>query len=298
MEHHITIGPYWNIGKLQRVPRHRLSYLEFGDSSNEQVVFCVHGLSRNAHDFDYLANALSKDFRVIAVSMPGRGSSEWFKDAKYYNYHTYIHDIRHILKTLKIPSVHFIGTSMGGLIGMALATYYSKHIRTLVINDVGPEVPKATLSRMEKYLNADPAFSTISDAKTHMKTILKYFGITEEEHWEHVTKYSTVMRGDGKYGMHYDKRVLQGKSEERKSPSRHHDSQFIDLWHLWYKVRCPVLLIHGANSDILVGSTITKMRSIRDFDLYTIPDSGHAPALFVKRDTDAVHKWIIAQLST
>ncbi|MES2215182.1 MAG: alpha/beta hydrolase [Pseudomonadota bacterium] len=296
IEHNITISPYWNIRKLQIVPKHRVSYLEFGDPNNKEVALCIHGISRNAHDFDYLSQALSKDFRVISINMPGRGSSEWFKNAKYYNYHTYIHDILHILKKLRIPSVHYVGTSMGGLIGMAIATYYRKYIKTLVINDVGPEIPKSTIVRMEKYLGLDPVFDTEDAAKVHMKMILKNFGISEDVHWDYITKNSIALRSDGKYRLHYDPRVLEGKSEERR-PSRYHDQNFIDLWYIWHKVIHPLLLIHGENSDILLSSTIAKMQSTRDFDIHRVANAGHAPALFDVKDIEVIHKWLTLKSS-
>lgn len=289
---YITIGPYWSFRKLQRVPAHKISYLEFGDINNTNILLCIHGLTRNAHDFDYLATEISKDYRVICIDMVGRGDSEWFQNRKYYQYDTYVKDIILFLKSLNIHSLDFLGTSMGGLIGMAISTYYPKYIKNLVINDVGPELPKQTLKRIRKYINLNPEFNNLDEAETHIRIILKYFGITEDEHWKHITKYSVAATQNGKYKLKYDPMVTAGDKNSNDDTSDH--KAMIELWYLWKKITVPVLLIQGLQSDILLESTIKKMKSFRDFDIHEV-DAGHAPALLQKTDIKVIYDWLLSK---
>lgn len=292
MRNIITLGPYFNFLKLQFVPRHTISYLEWGDKNNKDVLICVHGLTRNALDFEYIGKALSKDFRVIAIDLPGRGKSSWLANKNHYNYNSYVKDVILLLKHLSIDSAGFIGTSMGGIIGMAIASYYPKYINFLVINDVGPELPKKTVKRIEKYVNLDISFTSLYEAKGHMKNIFKHFGIIEEKDWDHITDNSIRLCDDNKYRLSYDPNILEGTSLRKAESLAKTNEEFIDLWYLWKKVKCPSLLIHGKNSDILLESTIEKMYLYRDFDLYEIENAGHAPALIHKNDIEMIHKWV------
>jgi len=285
LRHTITLGPYWNILKFQRIPAHKITYLEWGDPSNDKVLICVHGLTRNANDFDYVGPALANDFRVISIDMAGRGSSDWLENKKHYNYHTYIKDILLFMKAKNLKSAYWLGTSMGGLIGMCLATYYPKYIKAMVLNDIGPEMPNRTLDRIRKYTSKEATFDTLNEAEQFIKIIFKYFGIKEEEHWKHITQTSLVLCLDGKYRLNYDSGVAEKATKANRT-------EFLDLWYLWKKVYCPVLLIHGAKSDILLSSTIEKMKKYRDFDLHTIEEAGHAPYLVYEHDIKAIKDWL------
>ncbi len=287
----IEIGPYWSFLKFQRIPKHTLSYVEWGKSSNPNIIFCVHGLARNAHDFDHIAEHLSKDYRIIAIDLPGRGKSEWLKNKNHYNYHTYVKDVLLLLKKLSITSVNWVGSSMGGIMGMIMSTYYPKYIKTLILNDVGPELPKKTIARIEKYVHLDPSFEKLSEAAQHIKRIYKNFGITSEKDWNHITQNSIRLYPDNKYRLSYDPRVTEGTSS-KKASSKRDSKDWINLWYLWEKITCPVLLIHGTKSDILLASTIEKMQKSRDFDLHTIKEVGHAPALIHQPDIESIYAWL------
>lgn len=292
MRNIIALGPYFNFLKLQFIRQHNISYLEWGEKNNKDIVLCLHGLTRNALDFEYIGEALSKNFRVIAIDLPGRGKSSWLANKNHYNYNTYVKDVILLLKRLSINSVHFIGTSMGGIIGMAIATYYPKYIRSLVINDVGPELPKNTVKRIEKYVNLDISFASLNEAKGHIKKIFKHFGIIEEKDWDHITYNSVRLCDDNKYRLSYDPNILEGTSLRKTESSKNIRDEFIDLWYLWKKIKCPSLLIHGKKSDILLNSTIEKMYLYRDFDLYEIENAGHAPALIHKNDIEMIDSWL------
>lgn len=283
----VTIPSYWSFLKFQLIPTHKITYLEWGDPENDRVLICVHGLTRNANDFDYIAEALKNNFRIISIDMAGRGGSDWLKNKNHYNYHTYIKDILLFMKALGIKSAYWLGTSMGGLIGMCLATYYPRRIQAMVLNDIGPEMPNRTLDRIRKYSGKETAFDAFEEAEQFIKIIFKYFGIKTEEHWRHITETSIAQGLDGKYRLNYD----PGVSEKATRKNR---TEMLDLWYLWKKVKCPVMLIHGAKSDILLTSTIDKMKKYRDFDLYTVDEAGHAPALVYEKDIDAIKDWLVS----
>jgi pimeloyl-ACP methyl ester carboxylesterase len=127
---------------------HEVRLLEWGDPRNEKVLICVHGLSRNAHDFDFLAMALEKDYRVICPDMAGRGDSPNLKQKEWYDYETYVGDMLYIMDQYGLDTVDWVGTSMGGIIGMVIAAQFPKRIKTLVLNDIGPFIPKESLERI------------------------------------------------------------------------------------------------------------------------------------------------------
>lgn len=283
--HSITIPAYWNFMKLQRIPEHKISYLEWGDPNNDKVVVCVHGLTRNSYDFEDLGTLLAQDYRVISIDMPGRGSSDWFANKNHYNYPAYIKDLVLFIKAMKLPSVYWVGTSMGGLLGMCLATYYPKYIKAMVINDVGPEIPNRTLDRIRKYTGKEAVFDSFEEGQQFMKVIFKYCGVKDEVHWKRLAETSLMQGNDGKYRLNYDTGVSE-KATRKNRP------EMLDLWYLWKKVNCPVLLIHGAKSDILLSSTIEKMRRYREFDLHVVEEAGHAPALVYERDLEVIKEWL------
>lgn len=281
----ISIEPYINWFKLQRIPRHKISYLEFGDPNNNNVIICAHGLTRNAHDFDKLAKALTHSFRVIAINYPGRGDSDYFDNKWHYNYHVYTKDTLLFLKKLSIKNPIWLGTSMGGLIGMILASKYQKIFKGMILNDIGPHMPISTISRIEKYARQTILFDNLNDAKKHLKMIYSQFGINTEEDWDYITKHSFILNKSGKYQMNYDSSVVNGVKTNSKSKD-------INIWSIWHKILCPLLVIHGAKSDILLQSTIDKMKKTKNFDLYTVNEAGHAPALLGLDQIEAVNKWL------
>ena len=282
----IKIGPYINWAGLSCVPGHKIAYLEFGDPSNSNVIVCAHGLTRNAHDFDKIAGELSKNFRVIAIDYPGRGSSDLFENSKNYNYRVYLKDTVLLLKELGIKQCIWLGTSMGGIIGMVMASRYPKLFKALVINDVGPFISSAPLVKIGNYAKQKKSFSTISECKEHLKLIYAPFGISSEEDWDHMTKYSFRLTDNGKYVMSYDPAIVSGmKSSSGKAKD-------VNLWFVWNKINCKMLVVHGAKSDILQQPTIDQMKKTKDFDLYVVGYAGHAPSLMSYDQIDHVKSWI------
>lgn len=283
---------------------HHLAYQEWGaPTSSHPPVICVHGLTRNSHDFDALANYLSTQGRyVICPDVVGRGESDWFNDSHHYHFKQYIIDMSVLIARVDAAKVDWIGTSMGGLIGMMMAAMPNTPIRRLIMNDVGPQLPVHALWRMAKFAKA-PNFFSKEEAKNYFKKVYADFGNLSEEQWLRFTEHSIKEYSPGLYKVKVDPSITEGKGvgqfmkEFVHSPYKALEGVLydMDLWALWHEVKCPVLIIHGRKSDLLLPSHIQKMQKTHaEVDLLEIADAGHAPALLELMH----HKKIAAWLST
>lgn len=250
---------------------HRMAYLEWGNPDNPQVLICVHGLTRNARDFDALAADLSRHYRVICPDVVGRGLSDYLIDPAAYSLPQYVADMVTLIARLDVAQVDWLGTSMGGLIGMALAAQGHGPIQRLVLNDVGPLLDVASLQRIAAYVGSDPSFSNLDAAVAYFKQIGAPFGPLTEAQWWHLTQTSVSQRPDGSWGLRYDPRI----AEPFKAALT---DQSIDLWPLYQAIRCPTLAIRGAESDLLSRETWQQMQSCGPrAKLAEIQGVGHAP---------------------
>jgi pimeloyl-ACP methyl ester carboxylesterase len=282
----IEIGPFINWLQVQRIPKHRLSYLEYGNPRNKNVIVCAHGLTRNAHDFDKVASHLKDKFRVISISYPGRGNSDYFINKKHYNYQVYIKDSFIFLKKLGIQNPIWLGTSMGGLIGMAMASLKPKIFKGLILNDIGPSLRGNVLAKIRKYAAIDSSFENFEAAKSHLKVIYSQFGIHKEEDWDYMTEHSFNIEEDGKFYMNYDPEIVHGMQVNQAKPKD------VNLWSVWNKIICPLMVVHGAKSDILDQTLIEKMKQTKNFHLHTVNYAGHAPALVTEDQIQAIKSWV------
>lgn len=281
----IKVGPYINFLPLQYIPEHKISYVEFGDPQNKNVIICAHGLTRNAHDFDKIAEELSKDYRVISLSYPGRGDSENFKKTSHYNYTTYIKDTLLFLNKLKIKKPIWLGTSMGGIIGMVLASKFKNIFKGLILNDIGAFIDSAPLVKIAAYAKKTVILDDLESAKEHLKLIYGQSGIKNEEDWDYLTKYSVISTFGGKYKMNYDPAITKGIRNVKSQKD-------VDLWSVWNKIKCKILLIHGIKSQVLTKSTVEKMQKTKDFDLYEIKYAGHTPSLTNSNEIEHIKSWL------
>src|SRR5574343_1546953 len=183
---------------------HRMAYTEWGARDNPRVLVCVHGLTRNGRDFDALAEAMSAHYRVICPDVVGRGKSAHLRDPAAYGIPQYVADMVTLIARLNVDTVHWVGTSMGGLIGMALAAQEGTPIRRLVLNDVGPLITVETLQRIATYVGSDPDWATFDEALAYVKLISAPFGALTEAQWLHLTETSVAQRSDGRWGFRYD----------------------------------------------------------------------------------------------
>jgi len=263
-----------------------LSFMDFGERSRDRVVMCVHGLTRNGRDFDRLAVAMVKDFRVIEVDVAGRGRSGWLADKSEYNYPTYLKHMAALLDYRGLQQVDWVGTSMGGLIGMFLAAQPESPIRRLVLNDVGPFIPKAALERIGARVGQDPRFKRLQDAALYFQEIYADFGVPDELGWSDLTLHSTTRQEDGTYALHYDPAI----GEVFKTAL-----DDVDLWAVWDAITCPVLVLRGERSDVLSRETAQEMtRRGPKAEVVEFAGCGHAPALMSEEQIRVVHDWLLS----
>jgi pimeloyl-ACP methyl ester carboxylesterase len=251
---------------------HRVAYTEWGQASAQPPVICVHGLTRNGRDFDYLARGLEADGRqVFCPDIVGRGKSDWLANAANYNYAQYLTDMTVLIARTGAESVDWVGTSMGGLIGMLLAADTNTPIRRLVINDAGPFIPLIALKRIGGYVGQSPVFDDLEGVERHMREIYAPFGDLSDENWRHLARYGARTVASNKLSLAWDPAIAQ--------PILTID-QDVDLWPAYDRIRCPVLLLHGLQSDVLSTPIAQEMtRRGPRAKLVEFPKIGHAPAL-------------------
>jgi pimeloyl-ACP methyl ester carboxylesterase len=267
---------------------HRMHYYDWGDPENSRVVICVHGLTRNGRDFDFLAQALSRDFRIVCPDVAGRGRSDWLESKQDYGYAQYTADMTALLARVTAgaeKTIYWVGTSMGGLLGIIMAAMPKNPIRKLVVNDAGMLVPKAALERLALYVGKDPRFATLDALEAHVRHISAPFGALSDEQWRHLTVHSAKQHADGTWGFRYDPAIANAFSGELND---------IDLSAYWDAVRCPTLLLRGADSDILLRATAEAMtqRGLRA-TLVEFQAVGHAPMLMLDEQVTAVRDFLL-----
>ncbi len=266
--------------------KRKLALSEWGSETNKHVLFCVHGLSRNARDFDYLAHAMSSDYRVIALDIAGRGKSDWLMDKQAYSYDTYVNDCRFVLNVLGIKRVDWLGTSMGGLIGMLIAAQSPQLIHRLILNDIGPHISSRSLRRILKYVQNNRLFNDRAAIEAMLKIKLSTFGLKEDEHWKHMIEHSIEEVEDGKFRFNYDPAIIKKPLPGQPIPD-------IELFDLWYAVPHPTLVIRGSESDVLTEKTAQSMeRSGPLPTLVTIEGVGHAPTLMEENQISIIRNWL------
>lgn len=265
---------------------HRLAYVEWGDPMSSRVAVCVHGLTRTGRDFDPLAQALAAEgWRVVCPDMPGRGESDWLAQPADYDFPVYLNDLVALLARLQVDTVDWIGTSMGGLLGMTLAAKAGTPLRRLVLNDVGAVLSKQGLERIRGYVGLETTFESRPEAEARLRALLAGFGPLTEPHFAHLADHSLKPAEGGGVRFHYDPAI---GTAMRAAPLAD-----IDLWPLWDAVRCPVLLLHGAESDLLTAETAAAMTGRGPAcRLVTLPGIGHAPSLMPAEQISVIVDWL------
>jgi pimeloyl-ACP methyl ester carboxylesterase len=265
---------------------HRVAYTEWAGPAGAPTVLCVHGLTRNGRDFDDLAHALSRRFRVVCPDVVGRGRSEWLSHAGDYGYPLYLADMAALIARLDVAEIHLVGTSMGGLIGMMLAAQQGTPIRRLVMNDVGPLIAKEGLLRIATYVGADPVFTDLAALETYLREVSASFGTLSDAQWRHLAEHGARRRPDGTLGRAYDPAIAEAFKTVKDD---------IDLWPVWDAIRCPTLVLRGADSDLLRSADAAAMtaRGPRAW-LVEFPGIGHAPALMAADQIAVIEDFLAA----
>lgn len=268
---------------------HRMAYAEWGDPANPDVVVCVHGLTRNGRDFDDLARALAPNYRVVCPDVVGRGQSDWLPDGVGYDFPQYVADMVTLLARLDVERVRWIGTSMGGLIGMALATAPDTPIRQMILNDVGPLIPAASLARIGEYLGVAPAFPSLAAVEGFIRAVATPFGTLTDAQWRHLTETSARQDADGQWRLRYDPAIAENFK-------RNATGEDIDLWSTYDAIACPTLLTRGADSDLLLHATAVAMSQRGPkARLVEFAGVGHAP-MFMNAEQIAAVSGFLAEL--
>jgi len=269
----------------------RISYAEWGPADASQVVLCVHGLTRNARDFDFLARRLaSRGARVVCPDLPGRGKSEWIPNPADYATPLYLASMAAVIARTGAEQVDWVGTSLGGHVGMEMAALPGNPIRRLVLNDFGARVAGAALQRMGAYMRLKRRFASVEELEQHFRTIHEPFGKLTDAQWRHLATHSAVKTPEGDFQQHYDPAIGRNFSWPLMVD--------VGLWHVWEKVVGPVLLLHGEDSDLLHASTVREMQKrgaaakknlVRAVE---VRGCGHAPALMADHQISLIEEFL------
>jgi len=268
----------------------RMAYWEWGDAANPRVLVCVHGLSRQGRDFDTLARSLCSEYRVVCPDVVGRGQSDWLADPAGYAIPGYVADMVTLLARLDAEVVDWVGTSMGGLIGMGLAALPGSPLRRLVLNDVGPTIEFASLQRIGTYLGAPAHWQTLEQAADALWAISQSFGPHTREQWLELTRAQVKPDGDG-LKPHYDPRIALPFRLITEEMARAGEAL---LWQAYDRLQLPVLLLRGAQSDLLAPATAEAMTQRGPkARLVAFEGVGHAPTLIQPQQVQVVRDFLM-----
>ncbi len=276
---------------------HRMGYWEWGDPANDRVLVCVHGLTRQGRDFDTLARDLSTEYRVVCPDVVGRGQSDRLPDPMGYAIPSYVADMVALVARLGVPQVDWVGTSMGGLIGLGLAALPTAAgspglVRKLVLNDVGPTIEPASLQRIGSYLGQPAQWASLDEAADALWAISRGFGPHTREQWLALTRPQLVPHESGTgYKSHYDPAIATPFKAATPEMAAFGEAL---LWQSYDRLRCPTLLLRGADSDLLSPATARAMTErgprAQRVDFAGV---GHAPTLVSPDQRAAVRGFLL-----
>ncbi len=276
---------------------HRMAYWEWnatGDAAHPRVVVCAHGLSRQGRDFDTLARAMSLHARVVCPDVVGRGQSDWLADPMGYQIPLYAADmlalLAHLHQQAPMRMLDWVGTSMGGLIGMVLCGQpglpMPVPVRRLVLNDVGPTIEWQALERIGQYLGQPAHFETLQQAADALWAISRSFGPHTPQEWLELSRAMVRPGPQGGLALHYDPAIAVPFRTLTEEAARAGEQQ---MWQLYEQITAQVLLLRGAESDLLSAQTAQQMaqRGPRA-RVVEFAGVGHAPTLVAQGQVDAV----------
>jgi pimeloyl-ACP methyl ester carboxylesterase len=265
---------------------HELHYVEWGRRNSRRVVFCAHGYSGNARDFDFLARELAQDARVICIDVAGRGGSDWLASPLHYHFGQFLADIDTVIAHAGAEEIEWVGTSMGGLLGLLLASRPTNPIRRLVLNDIGAFVPMDALQHIGRNIHAPARFDSLEALEAHLRHTHRGWGEIGDAQYRHLTRHHARRTPDGGFNLHYDPQIVRLFQPMPLAPG-------LFFWDAWYRVRCPVLLIRGETSDVFPAEVARTMREIKpDAQLVEIAGAGHAPSLMAPSQIAIVRRFL------
>ncbi len=263
---------------------HRMAYTEWGDAENPRVLVCVHGLTRNGRDFDYLAERLSDAYRVVCPDIVGRGTSDWLRVKADYGYATYLGDLSALMAKLDAREVHWVGTSMGGILGMLTAGLPGTPVLKLVMNDVGAMIPKASLERLGMYVGTKPTFDSFDHLVESVRTVSP-FGELSDEQWREIARSSARQDESGRWMFRYDPDIAV---TFKAAPFAD-----VDMRVFWNAIQCPVLVVRGDSSDLLLAETLEEMKQRPNTRTHVVSNTGHAPMLMDEATVGVIRQFLL-----
>ena len=272
---------------------HRIVYSDWGPSDGN-IIVCVHGLTCNGRDFDWLSHALAQDgYRVIAVDLAGRGRSDFLSNADDYNYDQYISDLTALFAHLDISeekSIDWIGVSLGGLLGMRLAALEGSPIRRIILNDVGPEIPQTALDFIAEYISKTYRFKNLNELETLMReTRGVTWGPMSDEQWHAMAENNARALPDGQLTYAYDPQIAHVFNGEPIGK--------LNFWPLWEAMQQDCLVIRGQSSVIFPAAVADKMAvkgpgALGRMNFVEIEGCGHVPSLMTEDQISIVKNWL------
>lgn len=274
-----------------RMALHRMAYWEWGDAANPRVLVCAHGLTRQGRDFDTLARSLAGEYRVVCPDVVGRGRSDRLDNPTGYQLPQYIADMVTLIARLDAEVLDWVGTSMGGLIGLGVASLARSPLRRLVLNDIGPTLEPESIQRIGSYLGQPAHWRTLDEAADAMWAISSSFGPHSREQWLALSAPQVIPDGDG-FKPHYDPGIAIPFKASTPEYARAGEAL---LWQAYDGLRLPTLLLRGQYSDLLSHDTAQAMtRRGPRAQLIEFPGVGHAPTLVQPDQVDAVRRFLLS----
>lgn len=271
--------------KYVKVEAREVHYTEWGALGAQPLVMW-HGLARSGRDFDTIAAALADKFHIVCPDTIGRGLSEWSDNGDAdYCFDVYAEHARLIADAVGFEKMYWLGTSMGGSLGMRVAaTTLKGRIDKLVINDIGPTFPEAPFERIKQYIGSPPEFATITEIEGYFKDIYHPFGHHTDAQWRHMAETSTRRLPSGKITTHYDPAIVRQMFV--------HPGDY-ELWDCYDAIACPTLVLHGVESDLLLPEIADEMtRRGPKAEVVKIAACGHAPGLVQAAHIKVVRDWL------
>jgi pimeloyl-ACP methyl ester carboxylesterase len=291
---------------------HRIAYTDWGAASNRRAVICMHGLTRNSRDFDWLARTLQRDYRVVCMDVVGRGESDWLERKDDYTFRQYQTDAAALIARVTAPehgllagwfgtqpstaesSVDWIGTSMGGLVGMLLAAQPRSPIRRLILNDVGPFIPWTALMSIKGYVMTRSTYPTFEEAEAVLRRACASWGPMSDAQWLNFARYSIRQTAEG-FVFTCDPRIADATSWGFSPDARVGNRNLLglELWSVWEQVRCPVMVLRGKDSEVLLAETVRRMLDREErTQVVEFAGIGHAPALMSRDQIEPIRAFL------
>ncbi|MGF1561872.1 MAG: alpha/beta fold hydrolase [Geminicoccaceae bacterium] len=262
-----------------------MHYTDWGDEHASDVLFCVHGLTRNGRDFDILAQSLCTERRVICPDILGRGQSDWLDDKSRYQPEEYVAHCTQLIDRLGIAKLDWLGTSMGGIIGMYLAARDDHPIRHLVLNDIGPFIPHQALEYIADYVGQMPRFDDLAGLEAYLRKIHAGFGDLSDAQWRAMAEHAARRQPDGSLTLAYDPGIAE--------PFKDAYGEDQEFWDVYERITCPTLLLRGGDSPLLHAETAQAMTERGPkAELETFAGVGHAPALMEEAQIAVVRRFL------